>query len=89
MEHNNTHQGRPSSVVIPQYVNFGRLYFVMEIKMSKPEKPLYELRTRSKHYVGIWQGKHCLAAVCVKKPRGLSDAQLIVLALNAYEEAKQ
>ena len=52
--------------------------------MAKQPKLEYELRSRSKHYVGIWLGDHCLAGVCVKKPRGLLDAQHIVLALNSY-----
>ncbi len=50
------------------------------------DAPLYELRPRGKHYQGIWQGEHCLAAICVKKQRGARDAQFLLQAANSHEE---
>ena len=52
--------------------------------MTKSAKPLYELRPRGKHYQGIWQGEHCLAAICVKKQRGARDAQFLLRAANRF-----
>ncbi len=54
--------------------------------MTESVKPLYELRPRGKHYQGIWQGEHCLAAICVKKQRGARDAQFLLRAANSYKE---
>ncbi len=56
--------------------------------MTDETKPRYELRPRSKSFVGLWEGKHCLAAICIKKPRGALDAQLILLAMNSYADGK-
>ena len=54
---------------------------------DKEAKPRYELRRRGKtSYVAIWEGKHCMAAVCTNTVRGAYDAELIVLALNQYAE---
>ncbi len=47
----------------------------------------YELRRRSRNYVGLWQGKHCLAAICTKTVRGLLDAQLLLLACNSRNDS--
>ncbi len=56
-------------------------------KMTKPKKPPeYELRRRSKNYVGLYLGEHCLCAICTNTVRGAYDAELIVLALNQYAE---
>ena len=60
----------------------------MEIRMTDEKKPRYELRPRSESFVGLWEGKHCLAAICIKKPRGALDAQLILLAMNSYADGK-
>ncbi len=54
--------------------------------MTKDNKARYELRPRSKNFVGICEGKHCLAAICTKKPRGLLDAQLLLTAMNSHED---
>ncbi len=53
-------------------------------EQTKETKPRYELRRRSKGYVGLWEGKHCLAGICTKKPRGLLDAQLLLRVCNAF-----
>ena len=53
---------------------------------DKMTKPRYELRPRSKSFTHIWEGKHCMAAVCTNTVRGAYDAELIVLALNQYAE---
>lgn len=50
-------------------------------------KPQYELRRRGKtSYVGLWQGDHCLAAICVNTTRGVLDAQLLLLVMNSHKE---
>jgi len=54
--------------------------------MTESAKPLYELRLRGKYYQGIWQGEHCLAAICVKKQRGVRDAQFLLRAANSFDE---
>lgn len=54
--------------------------------MTESPKPLYELRPRGKYYQGIWQGQHCLAAICVKTERGVRDAQFLLQAANSYTE---
>ena len=55
--------------------------------MTDEKKPRYELRRRGKtSYVALWQGKHCLCAICTKTVRGALDAQLILLALNSHKD---
>lgn len=54
--------------------------------MTESAKPLYELRPRGKHYQGLWQGKHCLAAICVKKQRGVRDARFLLRAANCHDK---
>ena len=54
--------------------------------MTDEKKPRYRLEKRSKNFVGLWEGKHCLAAICIKKPRGALDAQLILLAMNSHKD---
>ncbi len=54
--------------------------------MTEPEKPRYELRRRSKNYVGLWEGDHCLCAICTRKPRGVLDAQSLLLAMNSHKD---
>ncbi len=53
--------------------------------MAKQAEPRYKLKRRSDNYVGLWDGKHCLAAICTKKPRGLLDARSLLTAMNSYE----
>ena len=55
---------------------------------DKETKPRYELRPRDQrgYYVLLCEGKHCLAAICIKKPRGVLDAQLILLAMNSHKD---
>ena len=53
-------------------------------KTVEEPKPRYELRRQSDHYATLWEGDHCLASICIKKPRGVLDAQLILLACNSY-----
>ena len=54
--------------------------------MTKQTKPRYELRPRSESFVGLWEGKHCLCAICINTTRGALDAQLILLAMNSRED---
>ncbi len=54
--------------------------------MAKEPKLEYEVRSRGKHYVGIWLGDHCLCAVCVKKPRGMLDALDLLRAVSCHKE---
>ncbi len=53
--------------------------------MTKEKKPRYKLKPRSKNYVLLCEGEHCLAAICTKKPRGLLDASLLLTAMNSHE----
>ncbi len=53
--------------------------------MPEDVEPRYELKRRSKNYVGLWDGKHCLAGICINKPRGLLDARLLLTAMNSHE----
>ncbi len=56
-------------------------------KMTKPKKPPeYELHRRSKNYVGLYLGEHCLAAICTKKPCGMLDALFLLKACTEYEK---
>lgn len=61
-------------------------------RMAKQAKPRYELRWRNeaKTYIGLWDVEpyddHCLAAICTKKPRGLLDAQSLLIAMNSYKD---
>ena len=53
---------------------------------NKETKPRYELRRRGKtSYVALWQGKHCLCAICTKTVRGALDAQLILQVMNSHK----
>ena len=54
--------------------------------MTDEKKPRYELRPRSKNFVGLWEGKHCLCAICTKTTRGALDAQLILLVMNSHKD---
>ncbi|KKM91724.1 hypothetical protein LCGC14_1225620 [marine sediment metagenome] len=49
-------------------------------------KPRYELKRRSKNYVGLYEGDHCLAAICTKRTRGVLDAQLLLLVMNSHKD---
>ena len=51
--------------------------------MTKQTKPRYELKRRSKNYVGLYEGDHCLCAICTNKTCGVLDAQLILLVMNS------
>ena len=53
--------------------------------MADEKKPQYELRKRSKGFVGLWDGKHCLCAMCVNTVRGALDARLILLIMNSHK----
>ncbi len=54
---------------------------------DKEAKPRYELRRRGKtSYVALWQGKHCLCAICTKTVRGALDAQLILQVMNSHKD---
>ena len=56
--------------------------------MTEETKPRYELKRRSKNFVGLWDGDRCLCAICTRKTRGvgLLDAQLILLAMNSHKD---
>ena len=56
--------------------------------MSKPAKPLHELRRRSKNYVGLYQDNHCLCAICTKSVRGSLDAVFLLRAVNSFSDLK-
>ena len=49
-------------------------------------KPQYELKRRSKNFVLLCEGDHCLAAICIKKPRGLLDARLLLTAMDSHKD---
>ena len=55
--------------------------------MSKEAKPRYRLERRGKtSYVGLWEGRHCLCAICTNTTRGVLDAQLILLVMNNHKD---
>ncbi len=55
--------------------------------MTKQTKPRYRLERRGEtSYVGLWEGRHCLCAICTKTPRGVLDAQLILLVMNSHTD---
>ncbi|KKL11824.1 hypothetical protein LCGC14_2541900 [marine sediment metagenome] len=55
--------------------------------MTKQTKPRYRLERRGEtSYVGLWEGRHCLCAICTKTPRGVLDAQLILLVMNSHKD---
>ena len=55
--------------------------------MTKETKPRYRLERRGKTtYVGLWEGDHCLCAICTKRTRGALDAQLILLVMNSHKD---
>ncbi len=49
-------------------------------------KPRYELKRRSENYVLLCEGDHSLCSICIKKPRGALDAQLILLVMNSHKD---
>lgn len=53
--------------------------------MTEANTPKYKLRRRSKNYVGLWLGDHCLAAICVKTERGVLDAQFLLRVCNNHK----
>ena len=57
--------------------------------MAETKKPRYELRRRRKNYVGLWQGKHCLAVTCTKTVRGGLNAQFLLRAVTAYDDSQE
>ncbi|KKM00448.1 hypothetical protein LCGC14_1804330 [marine sediment metagenome] len=54
--------------------------------MTKQTKARYSLKRRSKNYVGLYEGDHCLAAICTKRTRGVLDAQLLLLVMNSHKD---
>ncbi len=56
--------------------------------MTEQAKPRYKLRWRNekKTYIGLYEGDHCLAAICIKKPRGLLDARLLLTAMDSHKD---
>ena len=55
--------------------------------MTEETKPRYRLERRGKtSYVGLWEGNHCLCAICTKRTRGVLDAQLILLVMNSHKD---
>lgn len=56
--------------------------------MPEEKQTPYELRPRGKHYVGLWQGEHCLASICIKTARGVRDAQFVLRACNEAAKAE-
>ncbi len=56
--------------------------------MSKTTKPGCELRRRSKNYVGLWRGKHCMCVICTKSVRGTLDAVFLLRAVNSFGDLK-
>ena len=51
--------------------------------MTEEKQPRYELRPRSENYVGLYEGKHCLCAICTNTARGVLDAQLLLRVCNS------
>ena len=56
--------------------------------MSKQTKPRYELHRQSDTYVTLGDGDHHLCSICIKKTRGVLDAQLILLVMNSHKASK-
>ena len=54
--------------------------------MTEETKPRYELKRRSMSYVLLYEGDHCLCAICTKTPRGTLDAELLLLVMNSHED---
>ena len=54
--------------------------------MTEEPKLRYELRRQSDQYATLWEGEHCLASICIKKSRGVLDAQLLLRVMNAHED---
>ena len=54
--------------------------------MSKETKPRYELHRQSDTYVTLGDGDHRLCSICIKKTRGVLDAQLILLVMNSHKD---
>ncbi len=53
--------------------------------MSKQTKPRYRLHRQSDTYVTLGDGDHRLCSICIKKTRGVLDAQLILLVMNSHK----
>lgn len=58
----------------------------MNIKAPEQDKPQYELRRRSENYVGIFDGDHCLAAICTKTSGGMLDALNLLRAVSCHDD---
>ena len=54
--------------------------------MTKETKPRYRLHRQSDTYVTLGDGDHRLCSICIKKPRGALDAQLILLVMNSHKD---
>ena len=52
---------------------------------DKEAKPRYNLHRQSDAYVMLRDGDHPMCSICVKKTRGLLDAQEILLAMNSHK----
>jgi len=55
---------------------------------KKPDenKPRYELRRRSENYVGLFDRKRCLCAICIKTNRGVLDAKFLLQLCNDHDK---
>ena len=53
---------------------------------DKEAKPRYNLHRQSDAYVMLRDGDHPMCSICVKKTRGLLDAQEILLAMNSHKD---
>lgn len=56
--------------------------------MKDQPKVQYELRQGSRNYVRLWQGKHCLCAICTNTERGKLGAQFLLELCTNHENAK-
>ena len=54
--------------------------------MTDEKKPRYNLHRQSDAYVMLRDGDHPMCSICVKKTRGLLDAQEILLAMNSHKD---
>ena len=52
---------------------------------DKEAKPRYNLHRQSDAYVMLRDGDHPMCSICVKKTRGLLDAQLILQVMNSHK----
>ena len=53
---------------------------------DKEAKPRYNLHRQSDAYVMLRDGDHPMCSICVKKTRGLLDAQLILQVMNSHKD---